>query len=109
LKPSSWSLNQISRMPEAIIDVIWVIALDLLKGVLGYMLISYLTIQSPAIFDHALLSLKETFLEAPKEGFLGDHPEANHTSWDSSGSSLLDEGFVMGDVSRTLHQVFKTC
>ena len=97
-------------MPEAIIDVVWVIALDLLKGVLGFMLISYLTIQSPAIFDHALLSLKETFLEAPKEGFLGDHLEANHTSWDSSGSSLLNEGFVMGDVTRTPHQVFKkTC
>jgi len=101
--------NQISRMPEAIIDVVWVIALDLLKGVLGYMLISYLAIQSPAIFDHALLSLKETFLETPKEGFLGDRLAANHTPWDSSGSSLLNEGFVMGDVTRTLHQAFKTC
>jgi hypothetical protein len=97
-------------MPETIIDVVWVIALDLLKGVLGFMLISYLAIQSPAIFDHALLSLKETFLEAPKEGFLGDYPEANHTSLDSSRSSLLDEGFVMGNVTRTPHQVFKkTC
>jgi hypothetical protein len=94
-------------MPETIIDVVWVVALDLLKGVLGFILISYLAIQSPAIFDHALLSLKETFLEAPKEGFLGDHIEANHTSLDSYGSSLLHEGFVMGDVTRTPHQVFK--
>jgi len=90
-------------------DVVRVIAFDLLQGVLGLMLITYLTIQGPAIFDHALLSLKETFLEAPKEGFLGDHLEANHTSWDSSGSSLLDEAFATGDVTRTLHQVFKTC
>jgi hypothetical protein len=48
-------------MPVAIQNVLWAATLDLLKAILGVMVLNYLTINGPELFDQAVLSLKEIF------------------------------------------------